>query len=48
MVELQPGEEQISEAAGVEHSQIRYRGTNYFFELGEAAEEAAMIISKVV
>ncbi|KAN0000196.1 hypothetical protein ACTFIZ_000653 [Dictyostelium cf. discoideum] len=48
MVELQPGEEQISEAAGVEHSQIRYRGTNYFFELGEAAEEAAMIVSKVV
>ncbi|KAM9999360.1 hypothetical protein ACTFIZ_002894 [Dictyostelium cf. discoideum] len=48
MVELHPGEEQISEVAGVEHSQIRYRGTNYFFELGEAAEEAAMIISKVV
>ncbi|KAM9989380.1 hypothetical protein ACTFIY_005418 [Dictyostelium cf. discoideum] len=48
MVELHPGEEQISDAAGVEHSQIRYRGTNHFFELGEAAEEAAMIISKVV
>ncbi|KAN0003755.1 hypothetical protein ACTFIZ_009903 [Dictyostelium cf. discoideum] len=48
MVELQPGEEFVDEAAGVEHSQIRYRGTNYFFELGEAAEEAAMIISKVV
>ncbi|KAM9988640.1 hypothetical protein ACTFIZ_003763 [Dictyostelium cf. discoideum] len=43
-----PGEEFVDEAAGVEHSQIRYRGTNYFFELGEAAEEAAMIISKVV
>ncbi|KAM9957587.1 hypothetical protein ACTFIW_012552 [Dictyostelium discoideum] len=49
MVELQHGEEHISDAAGVEHSQIRYRGsTNYFFELGEAAEEAAIIITKVV
>ncbi|KAM9977904.1 hypothetical protein ACTFIR_011781 [Dictyostelium discoideum] len=48
MVELQQGEEHISDAAGVEHSQIRYRGTNYFFELGEAAEEAAMIITKIV
>ncbi|KAM9996646.1 hypothetical protein ACTFIZ_001584 [Dictyostelium cf. discoideum] len=48
MVELQPGEEFVNEAVRVEHSQIRYRGKNYFFELGEAAEEAAMIISKVV
>ncbi|KAM9957588.1 hypothetical protein ACTFIW_012553 [Dictyostelium discoideum] len=33
MVELQHGEEHISDTVGVEHSQIRYRGsTNYFFK----------------